>query len=199
MFILTEAKARKWAAHYGVTLDPDAKAFSLPGLGVSVLIREKINKRNLTGVVMHEAGVHIALKQMLEPKIYNKVIGIVKARMASSKDKDWINATRHATSPEEALAYWIENMGSKHKKDNIVKEVRKGIEHWLDPNYDADQWIADTVAGALKHYAAKNKDVTNVVNMILDPDLPKKSKRWAAARKAEGNNPELVFKYWISA
>ena len=197
MFILTEAKARKWAAHYGVTLDPDAKAFSLPGLGVSVLIREKINKRNLTGVVMHEAGVHIALKSMLEPKIYNKVIGIVKARMEHSKDKDWINATRHATSPEEALAYWIENMGSKHKKDNIVVEVRKGIQHWLDPNYDADQWVADTVAGALKHYAAKNKDVTNIVNMILDPDLPKKSKLWAAARKAEGNNPELVFKYWI--
>lgn len=198
MFILTEAKARKWAAHYGVTLDPDAKAFSLPGLGVSVLIREKINKRNLTGVVMHEAGVHIALKSMLEPKIYNKVIGMVKARMASSKDKDWINATRHATSPEEALAYWIENMGSKHKKDNIVKEVRKGIEHWLDPNYDADQWIADTVAGALKHYAAKNKDVTNVVNMILDPKMPKKSKLWAAARKATGSaNPEVVFKYWI--
>lgn len=197
MFILTGAKARKWAAHYGVTLDPDAKAFSLPGLGVSVLIREKINKRNLTGVVMHEAGVHIALKSMLEPKIYNKVIGIVKARMEHSKDKDWINATRHATSPEEALAYWIETMGSKHKKDNIVVEVRKGIQHWLDPNYDADQWVADTVAGALKHYAAKNKDVTNIVNMILDPDLPKKSKLWAAARKAEGNNPELVFKYWI--
>lgn len=198
MFILTEKKARKWAAHYGVTLDPAAKAFSLPGLGVSVLIREKINKRNLTGVVMHEAGVHIALKSMLEPKIYNKVIGMVKARMASSKDKDWIEATRHATSPEEALAYWIENMGSKHKKDNIVKEVRKGIEHWLDPNYDADQWIADTVAGALKHYAAKNKDVTNVVNMILDPEMPKKSKLWAAARKATGSaNPEVVFKYWI--
>lgn len=198
MFILTEKKARKWAAHYGVTLDPDAKAFSLPGLGVSVLIREKINKRNLTGVVMHEAGVHIALKQMLEPKLYNKVIGMVKARMASSKDKDWIDATRHATSPEEALAYWIENMGSKHKKDNIVKEVRKGIEHWLDPNYDADQWIADTVAGALKHYVAKNKDVTNVVNMILDPEMPKKSKLWAAARKATGSaNPEVVFKYWI--
>lgn len=197
MFILTEAKARKWAAHYGVTLDPDAKAFSLPGLGVSVLIRERINKRNLTGVVMHEAGVHIALKQMLEPKIYNKVIGIVKARMEHSKDKDWISATRKATSPEEALAYWIENMGNKHKKDNIIMEVRKGVEHWLDPNYDADQWVADTVAGALKHYAAKNKDVTNIVNMILDPDLPKKSKLWAAARKAEGNNPELVFKYWI--
>ena len=197
MFILTEAKARKWAAHYGVTLDPDAKAFSLPGLGVSVLIRERINKRNLIGVVMHEAGVHIALKQMLEPKIYNKVIGIVKARMEHSKDKDWIAATRKATSPEEALAYWIEHMGSKHKKDNIVMEVRKGIEHWLDPNYDADQWIADTVAGALKRYAAKNKDVTNIVNMILDPNLPKKSKLWAAARKAVGNNPELVFKYWI--
>ena len=197
MFILTEAKARKWAAHYGVELDPDAKAFSLPGLGVSVLIRERINKRNLTGVVMHEAGVHIALKQMLEPKIYNKVIGIVKARMEHSKDKDWISATRKATSPEEALAYWIENMGNKHKKDNIIMEVRKGVEHWLDPNYDADQWVADTVAGALKQYAAKNKDVTNIVNMILDPDLPKKSKLWAAARKAEGNNPERVFKYWI--
>lgn len=198
MFILTEKKARKWAAHYGVELDPNAKAFSLPNLGVSVLIREKINKRNLTGVVMHEAGVHIALKSMLEPKIYNKVIGMVKARMTSSKDKDWINATRHATSPEEALAYWIENMGSKHKSDNIVKEVRKGIEHWLDPNYDADQWIADTVAGALKHYAAKNKDVTNVVNMILDPEMPKNSKLWAAARKATGSaNPEVVFKYWI--
>ena len=198
MFILTEKKARKWAAHYGVELDPDAKAFSLPGLGVSVLIRERINKRNLTGVVMHEAGVHIALKQMLEPKIYNKVIGIVKSRMEHSKDKDWISATRKATSPEEALAYWIENMGNKHKKDNIIMEVRKGVEHWLDPNYDADQWVADTVAGALKHYAAKNKDVTNVVNMILDPEMAKKSKLWAAARKATGSsNPEVVFKYWI--
>lgn len=199
MFILTEDKARKWAAHYGITLDPDAKAFSLPGLGVSVLIREKINKRNLTGVVMHEAGVHIALKSMLEPKIYNKVINIVNTRMRHSKDKDWINATRNATSPEEALAYWIENMGNKHKSDSIVKEVRKGIEHWLDPNYDADQWVADTVAGALKQYAAKNKDVTNVVNMILDPRMPKKSKLWAAARKATGSaNPEVVFKYWIN-
>ena len=199
MFILTENKARKWAAHYGITLDPDAKAFSLPGLGVSVLIREKINKRNLTGVVMHEAGVHIALKSMLEPKIYNNVINMVKTRMRHSKDKDWINATRNATSPEEALAYWIENMGNKHKSDNIVKEVRKGIEHWLDPNYDADQWIADTVAGALKQYAAKNKDVTNVVNMILDPMMSKKSKLWAAARKAtRSTNPEVVFKYWIN-
>lgn len=199
MFILTEDKARKWAAHYGITLDPDAKAFSLPGLGVSVLIREKINKRNLTGVVMHEAGVHIALKNMLEPKIYNKVINMVNTRMRHSKDKDWINATRNATSPEEALAYWIENMGNKHKSDNIVKEVRKGIEHWLDPNYDADQWIADTVAGALKQYAYKNKDVTNVVNMILDPMMYKKSKLWAAARKATGSaNPEVVFKYWIN-
>jgi hypothetical protein len=199
MFILTENKARKWAAHYGITLDPDAKAFSLPGLGVSVLIREKINKRNLTGVVMHEAGVHIALKNMLEPKIYNNVINMVKTRMMHSKDKDWINATRNATSPEEALAYWIENMGNKHKSDNIVKEVRKGIEHWLDPNYDADQWIADTVAGALKQYASKNKDVTNVVNMILDPMMSKKSKLWAAARKAtRSTNPEVVFKYWIN-
>ena len=199
MFILTEDKARKWAAHYGITLDPDAKAFSLPGLGVSVLIREKINKRNLTGVVMHEAGVHIALKSLLEPKIYNKVINIVNTRMRHSKDKDWINATRNATSPEEALAYWIENMGNKHKSDNIVKEVRKGIEHWLDPNYDADQWIANTVAGALKQYASKNKDVTNVVNMILDPMMYKKSKLWAAARKATGSaNPEVVFKYWIN-
>ncbi len=203
LFILTEAKARKWAARYGVQLDPDAKAFSLPGLGVSVLIREKINKRNLTGVVMHEAGVHMALRNMIEPKLYDEILGIVKDRMEHSTDKEWLRATRKATSPEEALAYWIENMGNRHKRDSVVKRVRQGLEQWLDPNFDADKWVADTVAGALKRYAAKNKDVANVINMILDPARPVKSKQWAdaieATKKAtDSTNPELIFKYWIT-
>lgn len=199
LFILTEAKARKWAARYGVQLDPNAKAFSLPGLGVSVLIREKINKRNLTGVVMHEAGVHMALRNMIEPKLYDEILGIVKDRMEHSTDKEWIRATRKATSPEEALAYWIENMGNRKKRDSVIKRVRKGLEQWLDPNYDADKWIADTVAGALKRYAAKNKDVAKVVNMILAPAREVKSKQWAAAIKATGStNPEIIFKHWIT-
>lgn len=199
LFILTEAKARKWAARYGVQLDPNAKAFSLPGLGVSVLIREKINKRNLTGVVMHEAGVHMALRNMIEPKLYDEILGIVKDRMEHSTDKEWIRATRKATSPEEALAYWIENMGNRKKRDSVVKRVRQGLEQWLDPNFDADKWVADTVAGALKRYAAKNKDVAKVVNMILDPAREVKSKQWAAAIKATGStNPEIIFKHWIT-
>lgn len=199
LFILTEAKARKWAARYGVQLDPNAKAFSLPGLGVSVLIREKINKRNLTGVVMHEAGVHMALRNMIEPKLYDEILGIVKDRMEHSTDKEWIRATRKAISPEEALAYWIENMGNRKKRDSVVKRVRQGLEQWLDPNFDADKWIADTVAGALKRYAAKNKDVAKVVNMILDPAREMKSKQWAAAIKATGStNPEIIFKHWIT-
>ena len=199
LFILTDAKARKWAARYGVQLDPNAKAFSLPGLGVSVLIREKINKRNLTGVVMHEAGVHMALRNMIEPKLYDEILGIVKDRMEHSTDKEWIRATRKATSPEEALAYWIENMGNRKKRDSVIKRVRKGLEQWLDPNYDADKWIADTVAGALKRYAAKNKDVAKVVNMILDPAREVKSKQWEAAIKATGStNPEIIFKHWIT-
>ena len=199
LFILTEAKARKWAARYGVELDPNAKAFSLPGLGVSVLIREKINKRNLTGVVMHEAGVHMALRNMIEPKLYQEILDIVKDRMEHSTDKEWIRATRKATSPEEALAYWIENMGNRKKRDSVVKRVRQGLEQWLNPNFDADKWIADTVAGALKRYAAKDKDVGNVVNMILDPSRPVKSKQWADAIKATGSkNPEIIFKHWIT-
>ena len=199
LFILTEAKARKWAARYGVQLDPNAKAFSLPGLGVSVLIREKINKRNLTGVVMHEAGVHMALRNMIEPKLYDEILGIVKDRMEHSTNKEWIRATRKATSPEEALAYWIENMGNRKKRDSVVKRVRQGLEQWLDPNFDADKWVADTVAGALKRYAAKNKDVAKVVNMILDPAREVKSKQWAAAIKATGStNPEIIFKHWIT-
>ena len=199
LFILTEAKARKWAARYGVELDPNAKAFSLPGLGVSVLIREKINKRNITGVVMHEAGVHMALRNMIEPKLYDEILGIVKDRMEHSTNKEWIRATRKATSPEEALAYWIESMGNRHKRDSVVKKVRQGLEQWLDPNYDADKWVADTVAGALKRYAAKDKDVAKVINMILDPAREVKSKQWAAAIKATGStNPEIIFKHWIT-
>lgn len=178
MFILTEKKARKWASHFGVELDPDAKAFSLPGLGVSVLIREKINKQNLMGVVMHEAGVHIALKNMIEPEHYKRILDMVQYHMAHSKSKEWINATRHATSPEEALAYWIENRGSKHKSDNIMKEVRAGVANWLDPNYDSDAWMADTVAGALKKYAAKNKDV-DVNKKPVYPDTANRARERA--------------------
>ena len=103
LFILTEAKARKWAARYGVELDPNAKAFSLPGLGVSVLIREKINKRNLTGVVMHEAGVHMALRNMIEPKLYQEILDIVKDRMEHSTNKEWLRATRNAATCVEVL------------------------------------------------------------------------------------------------
>lgn len=199
LFILTEAKARKWAARYGVELDPKAKAFSLPGLGVSILIREKVNKRNLTGIVMHEAGVHMALRNMIEPKLYQEILDIVKDRMEHSTNKVWLRATRNATSPEEALAYWVEQMGNRHKLDSVVKRVRKGLEQWLDPNFDADMWIADTVAGALKKYAAKDKDVYNVVSMILDPARAVKSKQWADAIKATGStNPEIIFKHWIT-
>lgn len=54
-------------------------------------------------------------------------------------------------------------------------------------------------AGALKRYAAKNKDVSNVVNMILDPARAVKSKQWADAIKATGSkNPEIIFKHWIT-
>lgn len=184
MFILTEKKARKWASHFGVELDPDAKAFSLPGMGVSVLIREKINKQNLMGVVMHEAGVHIALKNMIEPEHYKRILDMVSYRMAHSKSKEWINATRHATSPEEALAYWIENRGSKHKSDNIMKEVREGVGKWLDPNYDSDAWMADTVAGALKKYAAKTKDV-DVNKKPVYPDTANRARKRADNSQGE--------------
>lgn len=184
MFILTEKKARKWASHFGVELDPDAKAFSLPGMGVSVLIREKINKQNLMGVVMHEAGVHIALKNMIEPEHYKRILDMVSYRMAHSKSKEWINATRHATSPEEALAYWIENRGSKHKSDNIMKEVREGVGKWRDPNYDSDAWMADTVAGALKKYAAKTKDV-DVNKKPVYPDTANRARERADNSQGE--------------
>lgn len=213
VFILSREQAYKWAQRYGVKLDRKAKAFSIPSVGISILLKERVNKSNIAGVVLHEAAVHCALKNMLSPKAYKEIMDLVRERMRTSKDPLWLKATKNATNEEEALAYWIEMVASSGRKDGLVRKVSAHFKEALSLNKmssdepfwslkktGTDEFLHATILDALKRYAKKNEGAAKVIDLITAPNLlHSKYKSWAAAAKATGsNNPGVILKYWIS-
>lgn len=195
LFIIPEASARKVAARFGVSLDKDAKAFSIPNMGISVIFKDKVDKSNLMGVVMHEVGVHRALNRILPQKEYDEIMGIVRDRMKNSKDPRWIKATRAATNEEEALAYWIEQYGTKG--DRLTRTLKSKFGKVLLGSKATDADIENTILRAVKRMASQRADKQTLA-YIVKSMTGTKNPYWKAAKTATSGRPiQETFKYWL--
>lgn len=151
VFIIPEKAARGIAAKFGVEIAEDAKAFSIPRMGISVIMKEKVDKGNIDGVVAHEVAVHQSLKEFLGDEKYEQLMSVVSERMRNSKDSRWVTAARNADSPEEALAYYIEQGASK--KQGVVKSLINAFASRLSTDGKVDKQLRDTVYEILQRRA----------------------------------------------
>lgn len=196
LFILPQKQATKWAAKYFVNLDKDAKAFSIPKMGVSILIKEKVTRENLMGLVAHEVGVHLALQKVIGMEAYNKLLLLAKRRMQSSKDPKWIAATRKATNPEEALAYYVEQIDWTHPPRGL-NFVKKAIRRFMSPTAADDAKIEKFVQKALEEYQ-QTVNHGNVANLVKLTTKISRSNKWKEAIAATKGKPLTeAITYWL--
>lgn len=168
LYVLPFDKAYEAAKHYGYKLATNAKAFTIPKLGVSVLIAEHVKPNNVEGLIMHEIGVHLALKQIMSKADYDALMEVVAAKLKHDQSPAWRKAAKQATSPEEGLAYWIENR-YKNADDvpgMIMQALRKGI---IDEDANIDKAVKD----AFKKYVetAPVKDLNDMLKRMAQNSI----------------------------
>lgn len=194
LFILSEEKAKSWAKKYGVFIKEDAKAFSLPKFGVSIIIKEKVDKSNILGVVAHEIGVHVALKRIIGDTKYNQLLDLARERMKNPQDPKWINATRKATNAEEALAYYIEQIDWTTPPRRL-HFIKKALTKYLQPQKATDMEIAKAVKYAIGKYAHDEEKILSFLKVV---SRSKKSTKWKRAAEAtKGKDMLTTLHYWL--
>lgn len=160
LYVLPFDKAREAAKLYGHKLAANAKAFTIPKLGVSILIAEHVSPRNAESLIMHEIGVHLALKSMMSKADYDDLMEVVAAKLKNDQSAAWRRAAKQATSPEEGLAYWIEDRykNADDLPNLIMQALRKGV-------VSDDTRIDKAVRDAFKAYV-ENAPTTELHAMI---------------------------------
>lgn len=165
LFIVSREHAEKLAAHNGISLDKKAVAFTDKASGVSVLLSDKVTPKNIKGLVAHEVGVHQGLQHIMPESAYKQILNNVQQKMQTSKDPAWQMATKQANSPEEALAYWVEN--SFNKKEKLWQRLKKSI-----TNKDTtDEELKDLITRSVQNEINSKQVVTPLAdgsNVVMD-------------------------------
>lgn len=165
LFIVSREHAEKLAAHNGISLDKKAVAFTDKASGVSVLLSDKVTPKNIKGLVAHEVGVHQGLQHIMPESAYKQILNNVQQKMQTSKDPAWQMAAKQADSPEEALAYWVEN--SFNKKEKFWQRLKKNI-----TNKEAtDEELKDLIIRGVQNEINNKQVVTPLAdgsNVVMD-------------------------------
>lgn len=165
LFIVSREHAEKLAAYNGVSLDKKAVAFTDKASGVSVLLSDKVTPKNIKGLVAHEVGVHQGLQHIMPESSYKQLLNTVQQKMQTSKDPAWQIAAKQANSPEEALAYWVEN--SFNKKEKLWQRLKKSI-----TNKDTtDEELKDLIIRGVQNEINNKQVVTPLSdgsNVVMD-------------------------------
>lgn len=165
LFIVSREHAEKLAAHNGISLDKKAVAFTDKASGVSVLLSDKVTPKNIKGLVAHEVGVHQGLQHIMPESAYKQIMNTVQQKMQASKDIAWQTAAKQANSPEEALAYWVEN--SFNKKEKLWQRLKKNI-----TNKDTtDEELKDLITRSVQNEINSKQVVTPLAdgsNVVMD-------------------------------
>lgn len=165
LFIVSREHAEKLAAYNGISLDKKAVAFTDKASGVSVLLSDKVTPKNIKGLVAHEVGVHQGLQHIMPESTYKQIMNNVQQKMQSSKDPAWQMAAKQANSPEEALAYWVEN--SFNKKEKLWQRLKKNI-----TNKDTtDEELKDLITRSVQNEINSKQVVTPLAdgsNVVMD-------------------------------
>lgn len=155
LYMVSMEDAIKLAKRHGIQLEKDAKAFTIPKRGVSVLIAEKVTKKNIDGLIAHEVGVHLALQDQLAPEAYDALMNSVIHQAQTSKDRKWRRAAKMGDSPEEILAYWVEQ--NPKASSPIIQDITKAMKE----GRVNDAVINQTVKKAMKDFS--EKDVLDIL------------------------------------
>lgn len=165
LFIVSREHAEKLAAYNGISLDKKAVAFTDKASGVSVLLSDKVTPKNIKGLVAHEVGVHQGLQHIMPESAYKQIMNTVQQKMQASKDIAWQTAAKQANSPEEALAYWVEN--SFNKKEKLWQRLKKNI-----TNKDTtDEELKDLIIRGVQNEINNKQVVTPLAdgsNVVMD-------------------------------
>lgn len=165
LFIVSREHAEKLAAYNGISLDKKAVAFTDKASGVSVLLSDKVTPKNIKGLVAHEVGVHQGLQHIMPESAYKQIMNTVQQKMQTSKDIAWQTAAKQANSPEEALAYWVEN--SFNKKEKLWQRLKKNI-----TNKDTtDEELKDLITRSVQNEINSKQVVTPLAdgsNVVMD-------------------------------
>lgn len=165
LFIVSREHAEKLASYNGISLDKKAVAFTDKASGVSVLLSDKVTPKNIKGLVAHEVGVHQGLQHIMPESAYKQILNNVQQKMQTSKDPAWQMATKQANSPEEALAYWVEN--SFNKKEKLWQRLKKSI-----TNKDTtDEELKDLITRSVQNEINSKQVVTPLAdgsNVVMD-------------------------------
>ena len=165
LFIVSREHAEKLAAHNGISLDKKAVAFTDKASGVSVLLSDKVTPKNIKGLVAHEVGVHQGLQHIMPESSYKQLLNTVQQKMQTSKNPAWQMAAKQANSPEEALAYWVEN--SFNKKEKLWQRLKKNI-----TNKDTtDEELKDLIIRGVQNEINNKQVVTPLAdgsNVVMD-------------------------------
>lgn len=165
LFIVSREHAEKLAAYNGISLDKKAVAFTDKASGVSVLLSDKVTPKNIKGLVAHEVGVHQGLQHIMPESAYKQILNNVQQKMQTSKDPAWQMAAKQADSPEEALAYWVEN--SFNKKEKLWQRLKKSI-----TNKDTtDEELKDLITRSVQNEINSKQVVTPLAdgsNVVMD-------------------------------
>ena len=165
LFIVSREHAEKLASYNGISLDKKAVAFTDKASGVSVLLSDKVTPKNIKGLVAHEVGVHQGLQHIMPESAYKQIMNTVQQKMQASKDIAWQTAAKQANSPEEALAYWVEN--SFNKKEKLWQRLKKSI-----TNKDTtDEELKDLITRSVQNEINSKQVVTPLAdgsNVVMD-------------------------------
>lgn len=165
LFIVSREHAEKLAAYNGISLDKKAVAFTDKASGVSVLLSDKVTPKNIKGLVAHEVGVHQGLQHIMPENTYKQIMNTVQQKMQSSKDPVWQMAAKQANSPEEALAYWVEN--SFNKKEKLWQRLKKNITN----KGTTDEELKDLITRSVQNEINSKQVVTPLAdgsNVVMD-------------------------------
>lgn len=115
----------------------DVKAATAPD-GKVYVVAENVSPSEARGILLHEVGVHVGMRDMLGPEVFDSVLGDLDA--AIIRGEDWAQAARAAVPAdtpaglvrEEQLAYLVENSPELPLVQRIIAAVRA----WAYRNFE---------------------------------------------------------------
>jgi hypothetical protein len=182
---------------YEGRIPSDARGFVDPSGNKAFLIAENIDKGRALGVLLHEVGAHIGLRNMLGEAQYNALVkaveswekrndGSIESRVAQAARRRVESADTPASQVnDELLAYAIEEA-----VDAGVKpfETRGVIGQWLSR-------IASLFQKALQKFGLAPKEMTAAELVDMAFGAAKLEMRGAGAKAAGRDKEKLLFTY----
>ena len=202
---LSLSDAKKLGNRLSINVPDNTKGFYVPNEGYSVIVKDNIkDAKQLSGVLMHEIGVHQNLQQTIGADKYGKLMSQIDTGIKNN-DVMWSTAARMANSndPEEVLGYAAENGLLKPKdKQSLIGNFRAGLNALgLGKQKFNNAQIMDMISESIKNSklaqygASVNSDGS--VNMngvhfstdnLYSPSALEDYKAMAADRAEEVNN-----------